>query len=290
MKHLRSGRVGCVLLLLIAGCTPPPAADHDTTATTPSPTTSDRPSTRADSRDSSPRETTAAGREGRTNISWDTDRDRVFAEFLRDKAGSMLRDAAVGIERRGVLRVRLDESVNPDDTLDLTKSLMAGARKDFPDRPIRLELKDPKGDPILNARYQPGQGIQYDLAGEPGGGTEISETRGSGTADSRTDADSGPLARSGRTRKDREFAAWAEDHGRAYLRYVQADLERNGRLWFGVTGEVKPRDVPDLTRSLLSGASKEFPGREIVATVFDPDGEKIGRARLGKGDRIDWER
>ena len=30
----------------------------------------------------------------------------------------------------------------------------------------------------------------------------------------------------------------------SYLRYVEADLERNGRLWFGVTPDVKPADVP----------------------------------------------
>jgi len=92
------------------------------------------------------------------------------------------------------------------------------------------------------------------------------------------------------TEADQKFAAWAEEHGRAYLRYVQSDLERHGRLWFGVTRETKPADVPDLTRSLLEGAMKEFPRRELVATVFDPEGEKIGKAHLGADGRLNWEK
>ena len=66
------------------------------------------------------------------------------------------------------------------------------------------------------------------------------------------------------------------------LRYVEADLERHGRLWFGITREVKPADVRPLTQSLLEGARKEFPSGDLVATVFDPDGERIGRAHLGR--------
>ena len=92
------------------------------------------------------------------------------------------------------------------------------------------------------------------------------------------------------TEADRRFAAWAEEHGRAYLRYVQADLERHGRLWFGVTRDVKPADVPQLTQSLLEGAQKEFPRRDLVATVFDPEGERIGKAHLGTDGRVRWER
>jgi hypothetical protein len=56
-----------------------------------------------------------------------------------------------------------------------------------------------------------------------------------------------------------------------------------------VTRDVKPADVPDLTRSLLQGARKEFPRRDLVATVFDPEGERIGRARLGSDGEIRWE-
>ena len=95
---------------------------------------------------------------------------------------------------------------------------------------------------------------------------------------------------SGVTEADRKFAAWAEEHGRAYLSYVQADLERHGRLWFGVTREVKPDDVPQLTKSLLQGAQKEFPHRDLVATVFDPEGERIGKAHLGANGQVRWER
>jgi hypothetical protein len=58
----------------------------------------------------------------------------------------------------------------------------------------------------------------------------------------------------------------------------------------GVTRDVKPVYVPELTRSLLEGAHREFPGQELVATVFAPDGERIGRAHLGSDGRVRWER
>jgi hypothetical protein len=46
----------------------------------------------------------------------------------------------------------------------VTKSLMAGARKDFPDRPITLSLYNPEGAPILKARFRPGEGVRYQIA------------------------------------------------------------------------------------------------------------------------------
>jgi len=92
------------------------------------------------------------------------------------------------------------------------------------------------------------------------------------------------------TEEDRKFALWAEEHGNSYLRYVEADLEKHGRLWFGVTREVKPADVPELTRSLLEGARKEFPRGDLVATVFDPEGERIGRAQLAADGKVRWEK
>jgi len=51
-----------------------------------------------------------------------------------------------------------------------------------------------------------------------------------------------------------------------------------------------PEDVRDLARALLEGASKEFPRRELVATVFDPQGERIGRARRTARGDIEWQR
>jgi len=220
-------------------------------------------------------------------VSWDTERDRTFAQFLRDKSGGMLRKAAVGLEKRGVLRVELDQSVAPEDTLDLTKSLMAGARRDFPDRPITLSVYDPGGDPILTAHYRPGQGVQYQMAH---GGASSSRRDNEPAAEADRNAPADPLARSGVTEADRKFASWAEEHGRAYLRYVEADLEKHGRLWFGVTRDVKPEDVPELTKSLLQGAQKEFPRRDLVATVFDPEGERIGKAHLSADGRVRWEK
>lgn len=222
----------------------------------------------------------------KAEVSWDTDRDRAFVEFLRDKSGGMIRKAAVAIERRGDLRIALDQSVAPEDTLPLTKSILAGARKDFPDRPITLSVYDPAGAPILKALYRPGQGVQYQIAH---GGLDARKREVGRPAEPSGSEAADPLARSGVTEADRKFAAWAEEHGHAFLRYVQADLERHGRLWFGVTRDVKPADVPELTKSLLQGAQKEFPRRDLVAAVFDPEGERIGKAHLGADGQVRWE-
>lgn len=125
--------------------------------------------------------------------------------------------------------------------------------------------------------------------GAPGDG----DGDGDGNGDRAAPADgpapaAGPGSSPGVTEADRKFARWAEEHGRDYLRYVQADLDRHGRLWFGITREVKPADVRDLTRALLEGARKEFPRRDLTATVFDPDGERIGRARLAPDGDLQW--
>jgi hypothetical protein len=216
-------------------------------------------------------------------ISWDTERDAKFARFLRDNSGGMIKKAAVGLEKRGDLRVEISRAVEPEDTLALTKSLMAGARKDFPDRAITLSLYDLQDAPILKARYRPGEGIHYQIV--PG------TTQSAAQAPSSTSQPTGDvLSRGGVTERDQAFAAWAEAHGKAMLRYVEADLERHGRLWFGVTRDVTPEEVKPLTKSLLEGARKEFPKGELVATVFDPDGERIGRARLERDGEVRWER
>ena len=266
---------------IIAGCGP---TAIDPPPQQPPPVVS-RPVERERERVPSP----IAPRTGPADVSWDTERDRPFAEFLRDKSGGMIRKAAVGIERAGMLRVELDRSVAPDDTLDLTKSLMAGARRDFPDKPITLAVYDPTGELVLRARYKVGQGVNYQLAND-------SKTSSVRAGDEEPRANPAPVStrstdstRSGVTEADRKFAEWAEGHGKAYLRYVEADLERHGRLWFGVTREVKPADVPALTKSLLEGARKEFPSGELVASVFDPEGNKIGKAYLGKNGSVRWE-
>ena len=218
-------------------------------------------------------------------VSWGSDRDRPFAEFLRDNSGGMVREASVGIENKGIFQVVLDRSVAPEDTLELTKSLMAGARKDFPDRPITLSVFDPSKTLILKAHYRVGQGVSYQVAhdSEAGKTNRLEDPEAASTTGQ-------PATRSGSTAADRKFAEWAEDHGKSYLRYVEADLERHGRLWFGVTRDVQPDDVPNLTKSLLEGAHKEFPENKLTATVFDPDGEKIGTATLTRDGSIDWAR
>lgn len=253
-----------------------------TTETAPWPRaepTTARPAPAAPTQDVIPR-----GRQENPRFSYDTEKDRRFADFLREKSGGMVRQAAVGVEREGKLRIQVDRSVSPDETLPLTTSILAGARKDFPDRAFILSVYDPEGEPILRARVDPEGGVRYQVVHDEGESRPSSDARSPGPG-----APTDPLARSGRTDADRKFADWAEEHGRRYLRYVQADIERHGRLWFGMTRDFKPADVPDLTRSLLEGAHREFPGKEVVATVFDPGGERIGRAHLGTDGRVQWE-
>lgn len=221
--------------------------------------------------------------EGRqAEISHQTERDRRFGEFVAQTAGDMVQKLAVGLERSGTLRVQLGKSTSPEDTLPLTKSLMAGARKDFPDKAITLSVFDPEGEPILKAYYRPDQGVRYEIVGNTADAGN-SKSKSAGETPAAVGVDE-----SGTTQKDRRFAEWAKDKGRPFLRYVQADLERNGRLWFGITRDVLPKDVPDLTKSLLQGARTEFPRKELTATVFDPEGERIGRARLDLNGKVSW--
>ena len=274
MNRLHLALPGALACGILAGCGGGTAVEEPRQL----PTVASRPSEPERSADAAP----ARGRAA--EVSWDTDRDRPFAEFLRDKSGGMIKEAAVGIAQKGRFQVVLDKSVAPEDTLSLTKSLMAGARKDFPDRPITLAVFDPSHELILRSHYAVGKGVSYKLAGEK---TEHAAARPEETTAAPASAAS---TRSGTTEADRKFAEWAEEHGKSYLRYVEADLERHGRLWFGVTSEVKPADVPALTKSLLEGAHKEFPRGELVASVFDPEGEKIGKATLGRDGSIHWER
>jgi len=192
----------------------------------------------------------------------------------------MVRQAAVGMEKSGKLRVEIDSAVTPEDTLPLTKSILAGARKDFAGKPFTLSVYDPAGEPILRAHYDPEQGVRYQVVSTGPG----SEGKPSTTPAPRASTGAGASDR------DRKFAEWAERAGQPYLRYLESDLEKNGRLWFGVTRDVKPADVPELTRSILEGAREECPRREITATVFDPEGERIGRARMDGLGKVRWER
>jgi len=265
-----------VSLLALGGCSPGTGVSSPGIPVGPAP---------AQPKESARGDVIPPSRQESPRYSFDTEKDRRFADFLRENSGGMVRQAAVGVDRDGKLRVQLDRSVAPDDTLPLTKSILAGARKDFPGRAFTLSVYDPQGEPVLRARVESGGDVRYEVVHEAGGPPPPRDDR-AGSPGSAAD----PIARSGRTEADAKFAAWAEEHGRKYLRYVQADLERHGRLWFGVTGDVKPADVPDLTRSLLEGAHREFPEKEIVATVFDPGGERIGRAQLGSDGQVRWER
>jgi len=229
----------------------------------------------------SPTETPRA-EHSKAEISFETEKDRRFAEFVAKTTGDMVQKIAVGIDRDGIMRVQVGKATAPEDTLPLTKSLLAGARKDFPNKPITLSVFDPDGEPILKAHYRPEDGVRYEVVrGSADGHTEKTKpTDQVNTAQA--------SAKSGTTEKDRKFAEWAKAKGQPYLRYVQADLERTGRVWFGITKEVQPKDVGDLTKSLLQGAHTEFPRRELTATVFDPEGERIGKATLEKDGKVHW--
>jgi len=270
----------CALVFTLAGCgpatmEPPPRALPSPTTQSPSPrVTLPTASGRADDRGGADVE-----------VSADTDRDRRFGEFVKKTAGGMLKAVAVGIERKNVLRVELGEATAPEDTLPLTKSLLSGARKDFPGQPITVSVYDPTGEPILKALYEPEEGVRYEVAHSKGSPGRISPPAQPG-GEAKTATRSVP--RGGLSDKDRQFADWAMKKGGDYLRYVEADLERKGRLWFGITRAVKPDDVPALTKSLLEGARTEFPRRELTATVFDPDGERIGNATLSRDGDIKW--
>jgi hypothetical protein len=273
MRRLLLAPLGC-LLLLGAGCdrpappprTSPPATSHE----------SSRPAERPD----------RAGTH-KAELSFDTPHDEKFAKFVAATAGNMVRKVAVGIERKGVMRVQLGESAAPEDTLPLTKSLLAGARKDFPGKPITVSVYDPAGEPILKAHYQSDTGVRYEVA-RSDHAADTNRPRPDGPADA--GGGTAGVSQSGTTEKDRRFAEWATEKGQRYLRYVQADLEQRGRLWFGVTREVAPADVSDLAKALLQGARTEFPGRELTATVFDPDGERIGKASLDRSGTVHWSR
>jgi len=270
---------GCVCVLGVMGCGgdvagPPPVA----------PTVARAPADPSPRRALAPVERQAPEPE----VSWETQKDQSFARFLQTHSAGMIHDAAVGIERGGRFRVKLSSAAAPEDALPLTKSLLAGARKDFPDKPIILSVFDPSGQPILKARYRPNEGVKYKIAHSD---KEIAEDAApASAAPVSTPPAEDALSRGGVTARDQKFAAWAEGHGKPLLRFVESDLERHGRLWVGITREVKPEEVKPLTRSLLEGARKEFPdGGELVATVFDPDGEKIGKAHMAGGGDVRWE-
>jgi hypothetical protein len=263
MKRIRI-ECGWALVFLATGCGPgaaieaPPQETSVPTVQVPVPAEPSRPAP-------SP-----------ANVSGDTPHDLRFAEFVRKTAGEYVTEVAVGIERSGRMQVVLARQTAPEDTLPLTKGLVTGARKDFPDQPFTLVIFDPSKTPILKARFDPGQGVQYQVVQDAAG------------ADEPASRVAGPVVNRAATDSDRRFADWAMNRGRDFLRYVEADLERHGRIWFGVTREVQPADVPKLTTSLLEGASTEFPRQELTATVFDPEGEKIGTATLGADGKVRW--
>lgn len=230
-------------------------------------------------------ERTSHYRTAKPDVSYDTEHDGRFAEFVSRTAGEMVQKIAVGIDRKGVMRVQLSEATAPEDTLPLTKSLLNGARKDFPGQAITLSVFDPHGEAILKAHYRPEEGVHYEVVKD-----EEKRSGGKSSWENHNEkpAPTASLSKSGTTEKDRKFAEWAMSKGQKFIRYVQADLERGHRLWFGVTRAVEPNDVNQLAKSLLEGAQSEFPGHELTATVFDPEGERIGKATLDRQGKVHW--
>jgi len=210
-------------------------------------------------------------------ISGETERDYRFAEFVRDTTGSMVDEVSVGVERKGVIQVVLGAATAPEDTLPMTQALVAGARKDFPDRPFTLVVFDPAREPILKAHSSPDRGVRYEVVGA-----------GRATRESDQAPEPAPDQGPQPTEKDRRFAAWALKTGHDYLQYVDSNLDRRGLLVFGITESVRPEDVRDLTRSLLEGARQEFPRQRLTAIVFDPHGERIGQATLNTDGQVRW--
>lgn len=258
------------ILFFLAGC--------DLTAPTSAPPP---PISGAPSRESGPATVGPAvaprSHEAEASVSGDTKRDFRFAEFVRDKAGPLVREVSVGVERKGLIQIVLGEATAPADTLPLTQSLVAGARKDFPDRPFTLVVFDPAQEPILKAHSSPEGGVRYEV---PGAGRAVHESAAQPTATPTEDREP--------TAKDRRFADWAMKTGHDYLRFVESDLDRTGLLVFGIRETVDPKDVRDLTRSLLEGARTEFPRRSLAAIVVDPNGQRIGKATLDADGQVHW--
>jgi hypothetical protein len=271
---LAFGALVTLLSALAVGCQPlPPPAQRSESGERS--TTSER---------SSPHQDRSTSDRPQAEISFQTERDQQFANFVAKTAGEMIAKVAVGLEKSGTMRIQLGKSTSPEDTLPLTKSLLAGARKEFPGKSISISVFDPQAEPILKANYRPGEGVHYEVVRDGAEGPEASPKNSNPS----TGPAKGGSIQSGTTEKDRQFAAWAKTKGEPFLRYVQADLERSGRLWVGITSDVKPKDVPELTKSLLQGARTEFPRQELTATVFDPEGERIGRATLDLRGNVSW--
>src|SRR4051794_16027401 len=140
----------CMAAVVLGGCN---TRTPGTAPWPPATPTAARPAPAQPPQDVIPR-----GRQENPRFSYETEKDRRFAEFLREKSASMVRQAAVGVEREGKLRIQVDRSVSPEETLPLTRSILAGARKDFPDRAFTLSVYDPQGEPILRAHVEPGGG------------------------------------------------------------------------------------------------------------------------------------
>src|SRR3954467_8997412 len=94
----------CALAFSLAGCgaatmEPPPQA-------LPSPTTPSSPSR------------VSGGADGRgtsgVELTSDTTHDRRFGEFVREKAGGMIKAVSVSLERKNVLRIEMSEATAPE--------------------------------------------------------------------------------------------------------------------------------------------------------------------------------
>src|SRR4051794_27181350 len=112
----------CMAAVVLGGCNTRAPGTAPRSSATP---TAARPTPDSPARDVIPR-----GRQENPQFSYDTEKDRRFAEFLREKSDGMVRQAAVGVEREGKLRIQVDRAVSPEETLPLTRSILAGARKD----------------------------------------------------------------------------------------------------------------------------------------------------------------
>lgn len=82
------------------------------------------------------------------------------------------------------------------------------------------------------------------------------------------------------TQLERGDTASGEQFGRWVLRTAQgliddAYVRDNDKLGVVISPQVNPRDVKDLTRSLMQGFHKNFPSRDLSILVYAPDKELI---------------
>lgn len=77
----------------------------------------------------------------------------------------------------------------------------------------------------------------------------------------------------GDTASGEQFGQWVVQTARGLV--DDAYVRDNDKLGVVISPQVKPREVKDLTRSLVQGFHKNFPNRDLSVLVYAPDKELI---------------